>query len=612
MKLRHFLYILALFYSVGVWADEPVRFSVSSPATVILDQPFQIVYSVNTSGAKDLRTPDFANFDVLAGPFESRSSSYQVINGKSSSSVSVSYTYTLQATKTGVFTIPAASITVDGKKYNSNGLSIRVLPADDNSQQNSRQGKGERSSGSSQTISDQNLFIRAQVSRSSVTEQEPVLVTYKLYTLVDVVQCTNRKMPDFKGFMKNEIELSQNKQFSYENYNGKNYGTVVLYQVVLFPQQAGELKIDKAVFDAVIRVQNRQQVRSIFDDFFDSYSNVQKTITAPATSIKVMPLPGNKPANFSGTVGTLSLSSSLSKQNFKTNDAVTLKVTISGTGNLKLLPNPEIKFPDGFEVYDPKVANNFKTTASGMSGSKVIEYMFIPRHSGEYKIPSAEISYYDSKERSYKTLRTPEYNLNVQKGAGGDDNTSTVVNSYTQKEDLKQLGNDIRFIYTGNMNIKREEEPFFGTVFSWFGYLVPLLIALILFILLRKNTEDNSDIHFVRNKKANKMAIKRLRLAAKLLNEGKKDQFYEEVMKATWNYLSDKLSIDVASLTKESVSVELNARKIADETIQDVINILNTCEFARFAPNTGQQEMGNLYEKTVETISNIENTIGKA
>lgn len=612
MKLRHFLYTLALFYSVGVWADEPVRFSASAPATVILDQPFQIVYSVNATG-KDLRTSDFNNFEVLAGPFESRSSSYQIINGKSSSSVTLSYTYTLQATKTGVFTIPAASITVDGKKYNSNGLSIRVLPADDNSQQNTRQGKNERSNtGSAQSISDQNIFIRAQVSRSSVTEQEPVLVTYKLYTLVDVVQCTNRKMPDFKGFMKNEIELSQNKQFSYENYNGKNYGTVVLYQVVLFPQQAGELKIDKAVFDAVIRVQNRQQVRSIFDDFFDSYSNVQKTITAPATTIKVVPLPGNKPANFSGAVGTLELSSSLSKQTFKTNDAVTLKVVISGTGNLKLLPNPDIKFPEGFEVYDPKVANNFKTGTNGMSGSKVIEYMFIPRHSGEYKIPSAEISYYDSKERAYKTLRTPEYQLNVQKGAGGDENTAAVVNSYTQKEDLKQLGNDIRFIYAGNMTVKREEEPFFGSILSWFGYIVPLLIALILFIVLRKKTEDNSDINFIRNRKANKVAIKRLRLAARLLNEGKKDLFYEEVMKATWNYLSDKLSIEVASLTKENVAEELCACKIADETIQDIMQILNTCEFARFAPNTGQQEMGNLYEKTVETISNIENTIGKA
>lgn len=611
MKLRHIIFLLALFVSVGARADEPVRFSASAPSTVVLDQPFQIVYTVNATG-KDLKTSDFNNFEVLAGPFESRSSSYQIVNGKASSSVSVSYTYTLQATKTGTFTISAASIVVDNKRYNSNGLSIKVLPADDNSSQQGagKQGKSGKTQ-SAQNISDENIFIKTHVSRNSVSEQEPVLITYKLYTLLDVVQCNNRKMPDFKGFMKNEIELSQNKQISFENFNGKNYGTVVLYQVLLFPQQVGELKIDKTIFDAVIRVQNRQQVRSIFDDFFDSYSNVQKTLVAPATVIKVSALPGNKPADFTGTVGSLSLTSGLSANSIKTNDAVTLKVTISGTGNMKMLQNPAIKFPDGFEVYDPKVTNNFKVTTNGISGTKTIEYMFIPRHAGEYNIPSASISYFDSKERTYKTLRTPEYNISVKKGSGGDENTS-VVNSYTPKEDLKQLGNDIRYINTNNVSLSHEKEPFFGSTLSYAGYILPIIIALILFIVFRKQTEENSDLNFVRNKKANKVAVKRLKLASKLLSEGKKEQFYEEIMKATWNYLSDKLSIPVSLLTKENVTAELVARKIPVETAESIINILNACEFARYAPNNGQTEMGNLYEETAAIISNIENTISKA
>jgi len=611
MKLKLVLFSFLLLSFQAVWADEPVRFTASAPATVIIDRPFQLVFTVNATG-KDLRTSDFNNFEVLAGPFESRSSSYQIVNGKASSSVSVSYTYTLQATKTGSFTIPSASIVVDGKKYNSNGLSIKVLPADDNAQ--SKSGKEEQQqqrSAARQGISNENVFIKAQVSKSSVYEQEPVLVTYKLYTLLDVIQCANKKMPDFKGFMKNEIELSQNKQFSYENFNGKNYGTVVLYQVLLYPQQAGELKIDKAVFDAVIRMQNRQQVRSIFDDFFDSYTNVQKTISTPGAVIKVLPLPAGKPANFNGTVGSLSLTSSLSSENVKANDAVTLKVVISGSGNMKLIQNPDIKFPAGFEVYDPKVNNNFKTNTSGISGTKIIEYMFIPRHGGDYQIPSAEISYFDIKERKYKTLRTPVYNLKVKKGTG-ENATANVVSGYVAKEDLKQLGNDIRFIVTNPFEVEKEQPSFFGTTLSWMGYIVPFLISFILFLIFRKQSIENSNLDFIRNKKANKMAQKRLKLAAGLLRDGKKDLFYEEVMKAVWNYLSDKLSIPVASLNKDNVSSELEIRGVEPELIRTFIEILNTCEFARFAPNTGQQEMGNLYEMSIQTISELENKMRKA
>jgi hypothetical protein len=377
----------------------------------------------------------------------------------------------------------------------------------------------------------------------------------------------------------------------------------------LYPQQAGELKIDKAVFDAVIRVENRQQVRSIFDDFFDSYTNVQKTITAPATVVRVQPLPANKPANFNGTVGAFSMSSTISAENVKANDAVTLKVIISGSGNMKLIQNPEIKFPDGFEVYDPKVNNNFKTNTNGISGTKIIEYMFIPRHGGDFQIPSAEISYFDIREKTYKTLRTPVYNLKVQKGSG-DENTT--VSTSVSKEDVKQLGSDIRFIVTDKFELTKEEVPFFGSVLSWLAYLIPLILSLVLFFVFRKNTQENANIEFVRNKKANKAAQKRLKLASKLLAEGKKDLFYEEVMKAVWNYLSDKLSIPVAALTKESVVTELENRGVESALINEFINILNTCEFARFAPNTGQQEMGNLYEISIDTISKLENTIRKA
>ncbi|HRZ98072.1 MAG TPA: BatD family protein [Paludibacter sp.] len=609
MKHKILLFILLLLGTSGVHADEPVRFSASAPSTVIIDKPFQLVYSVNATG-KDLKVADLNNFEILAGPFESRSSSYQIVNGKTSSSISISYTYTLQAPKTGTFTIPSASIIVDGTKYTSNGLSIKVLPDDESSAAKANQKPQSGSTASSQSISNDNVFIRTSVSKANVYEQEGILITYKLYTLVDVVSVNNKKMPDFNGFLKQDMEQNQNKQFSYENYNGKNYGTVVLYQVLLYPQHDGEILIDKANFEAVIRVQNRTAVRSIFDDFFDSYTNVSKDIIAPATKIivKALPLSG-KPAGYNGTVGNFALNSTISSQQVKTNEAVTLKISISGSGNMKLIKNPELKFPDGFEVYDPKANNNFKTTTAGITGTKSVEFMFIPRHPGKYEIPSAEFSYFDTKDKTYKVLRTPTYKLNVLKGDGNE--SATVVSNYANKEDVKQLGKDIRYIVTDEIKLKKVDESIFGTTLAWLLYIVPILVSLILFILFRKNVKDNANVEFVKNKKANRIATKRLKLALKLLNEGKKDIFYEEVLKSVWTYLSDKLSIPVSNLNKTNVETELDKKGVTSETTQKVLQVLNTCEFARYAPNSGQQEMGNLYEETIEVISKLEETIKK-
>jgi BatD DUF11 like domain len=610
---RKKLYISLLLLLLTTWivrADEPVRFVASAPSTVVLDKPFQLVFSVNAS-CKDLRVPEFTNFDVLAGPFESHSSSIQYVNGKSTSSVAVSYTYTLQAQKTGTFTIPSASITVDGKKITSNGVSIKVLPADATPPPSKSQGN-QAGGGGQTSINADNLFIRTEVSKTNVYEQEAILVTYKLYTLVDVVQCNPKNSVDFNGFMKQELDQPANKQMALENYNGRNYGTFVLYKVLLYPQRSGVIQIDKWNFEAVVRIQNRQAVRSMFDDFFDSYSNVSKFITAPAVKVTVNALPtANKPASFNGTVGHFSLNSNITATEIKANEAVTLKLNIAGSGNMKLIKNPVIKFPDGFELYDPKVTNNFKTSPAGVSGTKTIEYLFIPRHSGNFEIPSAEISYFDTQEKTYKTMKTPAYKLQVAKGDGNEAPVVAGSSNYIDKQDVKQIGKDIRFIQTDKFIIAREEEPIFGTLISWLLYLIPLLVSLLLFIFFRKQAKENANIRLVKNKKANKVAQKRLKLAQKLLKEGNKDSFYEEVLKATWTYLSDKLSIPVASLTKERVGEELASYKVDSSLINQFVEILNTCEFARFAPNSGQQEMGNLYDDTIQAISNLENVFRK-
>ena len=599
--------ILIFFTSVlltltALSAQDKVSFTASAPATVYMDTPFQLVYSVNAS-AKDLRAPDFQFFEILAGPFESHSSSYQNINGKATSSVNVSYTYTLLPNKVGTFKIPGAAIEVDNEKYVSNAMTIKVLPAD-KAQSQGQGGAGSPATGAeTQRISNDNIFIRTSVSKTNVYEQEAILVTYKLYTLLDVAQFTEMKFPDFNGFLKQEIAQPKNAQLSYENYNGKNFGTVVLYQVLLFPQRTGEINIDKANFTAILRIQNKAQVRSIFDDFFDSYSNVQKSLTAPGTRITVNALPAGKPASFTGAVGNFSLSSSISKTNLKANDAGIIKVVISGTGNMKLLQNPEIKFPEGFEVYDPKADNKFSTNANGVSGTKTIEYMFIPQHAGVFNIPSAELSYFDLNDRTYKTLRTPAYRLNVAKDAGGE---NTIVGNYTNKEDVTQMAKDIRYIHTGKIKLHAEETPLFGSMLFWMMFLIPLLVAGILFIYFRKQIRENADISLMKTKKANKVAQKRLKLAQKFLTEGKKSQFYEEVMKAVWTYLSDKLSIPVAALNKENIAAEMTERGIDNELTNQFTNILNTCEYASYAPNSGQQEMGNLYEETIEAIGKVE------
>ncbi|MDD2284686.1 MAG: BatD family protein [Paludibacter sp.] len=611
-KIGNKILLVAVFMLIAfsMAANDEAKLTASAPGTVIMGRPFQITYMANAK-VTDFRAPAITNFDILAGPFKSESYSSQIVNGNMTSSVSITFTYTLQAQKTGTFTIPSATVTIDGQKVTSNGLSIKVLPEDDKSSStSSSSSSSSQSSAAGSSISASNLFIRPIISRNNVFEQEAVKLTYKLYTTYDVIQFSNKSMPDFKGFLKQEFEQTGNTQLAYESYNGRNFLTAVLYEVILYPQTSGELIIDKATFEAIIRVQSKQPVRSIFDDFFESYSNVARSIEVPATRIRVKPLPQGKPVSFYGVVGQFSLTSSVSANQVKVNDAVTLKINIGGSGNMKLLKNPDIKFPDAFEVYDPKVTNNFKTSAAGLTGNKIVEIMFIPRHAGSFEIPSTEIAYFDPKENQYKTMRTPNYSIQVLKSDGTVEE-NPVVSNFTNKEDVKQLGNDIRHIYTGNIQLQKGEVYVFEQFVWWLLFVIPLLISFVLYLLFRKQVKDNADLNMVKNRKANRIARKRLKFAQKLLREGNKDKFYEEVMKAVWSYLSDKLIIPVAAINKEIVIEKLTSDKVSDELISRLKNILNTCEYARFAPNSGQQEMGNLYEETIDVISQLEDVIKK-
>ena len=603
MKKLIIILIVLIAYSTQAFADK-VSFTASAPDAVVVGDQFRLSYTVTTQKVKDFRAPSIKGFDVLMGPSRSQQSSTQIVNGNVTSTSSITFTYILMANTAGEYTIGGASIVADGNQMVSNSVKIKVLPQD----QNSNGGQGGSSTHSSGTsVSDQDLFITATASKTNVFEQEAFVLTYKIYTRESNLQLNNAKLPDFKGFHSQEIEMTTNARWTPEHYRGRNYYTTVYRQFVLFPQQSGKLYIDPAQFQMTIG--KPVQSDDPFDAFFNGGSNVieiKKSIATPKIAINVSPLPAGKPADFSGGVGEFTVSSSINSKELKTNDAITIKLVISGTGNLKLISNPEIKFPEDFEVYDPKVDNQVRLTREGLTGNRVIEYLAIPRHAGTYKIPGVSFSYFDIRSKSYKTLKTEEYVVNIEKGAG---NADQVIANFTNKEDLKVLGEDIRYIKQNEVTLQPKGSFFYGSMSYWLFYIIPALAFIIFFIIYRKQAAENANVAKVRTKKANKVATKRMKLAGKLLSENKKDAFYDEVLKALWGYISDKLNIPVSRLSKDNIEEKLRNHGVSEELIKDFLNALNDCEFARFAPGDESQAMDKVYASSIEVISKMENSI---
>lgn len=603
--------IFLLFTILAAWqvkAADKVRFVAEAADVVVSGDQVRLVFTVNSQDIKDFRAPSIKGFDVLMGPSRSQQSSIQIINGKRTSNSSTAFTYILLAGNPGTYTIPAASVEVNGEKVFSNAISIKVLPQDQTSGNSGNNGGGSASSSRSQAagsrISSNDLFITATAGKTTVHEQEAILLTYKVYTVVNLRQLYG-KMPDLKGFHTQEVELPQQKTFTLEHYKGRNYNTTVWSQYVLFPQQTGKLEIPSITFDGVVAQQ------TISDDPFDAFFNgggyveVKKKITTPKVVINVQPLPA-KPAGFSGAVGEFKLASSINATDVKTNDAVTIKLTLSGTGNMKLIGTPEVKFPQDFEIYDPKVTDDYKLTNSGLTGTKTFEYLAIPRHAGNFTIPAIEFTYFDLKSNSYKTLKTEAYNLKVAKGQG---NADQVISDFTNKESVKMLGKDIRFIKLGDSSLRPKGDFFFGTVGYYLCYLIPLLLFVVFAVIYRQKALENANVAKVKTKKANKVATRRMKLAGKLLAENKKNEFYDEVLKALWGYISDKLSIPVSQLSKDNIEAELTNYGVQEALIAEFIGVLNECEYARYAPGNENEAMDKVYSASVEVISKMENSI---
>lgn len=598
MKRFISIVILTLFSAVTIYAQ--TQFTTDAPAQVIAGQRFRVVYTLTNGDGENIQVPEFTGLDVLYGPARSQSSQISIINGKTSSTKEESYTYTVVASKEGKYTIPSATITSKGKQYTSNQLTITVLPQDENL---SSQGSSSQTTSQQVASNDDKTFARLVLSKTSVFEQEPILATIKIYTkAANIRSLDNAVFPSFEGFVVQDIPI-QNPQIELEHYNGTNYQVVAIKQALLYPQRAGKITIDKGEFTVTVQVV--RPMRGFFG-MMQGYEDIEKSIYTQSVSVNVKSLPSGKPSSFANAVGSFTIKSSLNNTTPKANEAITYKLHISGKGNLKYIKDPEIAFPADFEVYDPKTDVDLKTTTSGVSGTRTIEYTIIPRSAGDFEIPAVEFSYFDLTSKSYKTISTQSYDLKV---ARGDNSQQGTMVDFTNKEDLKVLAKDIRYIKNGDFKLFKEATAIYGSLSYWIWYIVPTLIFILYIIVNLKQTQLNSNTQLLKTRKANKIATKRLKMASKYLKTYNKDMFYAEVLKAMWGYISDKLTIPISELSRENVSQELRTYGASEELVSRIINILDLCEFAQYAPSQGNDVMDRDYQEAIRVIGEMENVV---
>lgn len=606
--MRWIVFLLIFLTGLTVKAQN-VEFRAEAPEVVELGEQFRLSYSLNHKGS-NLQVPTLEGFDLLMGPSISQSSSFSSMNGKVPQSVSYTYTYVIEGVREGKFQILPATVVVDGKQYQSNALTIQVVKGSGNAgnagQSQSRAARPEAGA----AVNEENLFVKVDVSRRNLYMGESLLATIKVYTRVDLVNFGQSKFPSFTGFLAEEIPTPQRVELVRENYNGKIYNVGIIRKVLLFPQHTGEITIEPFELECVVR-QQLTSSRSFFDDFFGNYRDVRvRRASQPITiHVKDLPLDG-RPAGFSGMVGNITMRTSVSVDSVTANDAITYKVVFQGNGNLKLLDAPAVSFPADFETYEPKVIKDIKTGDNGMSGTVTYEYLLIPRYAGNYTIPTVNYSFYDTRTNSYKILHSEAYPVYVKKGKGGGADSSTAAVQSFKKEDVRQLGQDIRYIKTGNLGLYTRGGGFYGTTAYWLAFLVPFVLFVTGAILNRRRIKANADLVKVKNKAANKMARKRLKVAAAAMRNHNSEAFYEEALKALWGYVSYKLNIDKAELNRDNISEILQQKSVNESMIQEFIEVLDHCEFARYAPGSkADQEMDQVYKDSIEVITKLDKAI---
>ena len=608
MTQRLLLYIsLILGFLIEGTESSEAQISVSAPSRVSAGENFRIAYTINTQDVEDFKAGNIpSGLELIAGPYTSQQSSYQMINGHTSSSSSITFTFTLYAGKDGSFVVSPAHARIRGKWVASRPVRITVSGRARNSGGGAPQmhqdagGQQEEIAPAGSAITGKDLFIKVTANKYRVHEQEPVLLTYKVYTLVDLTQLEG-KMPDLTGFHSQEIPLPQQKSFHVERVNGRPYRCVTWSQYLMYPQMTGALKIPSITFKGIVVQQNRNV--DPFEAFFNGgsgYVEVKRNIVAPGVDIQVDPLPA-KPVGFSGGVGKFSISAKLDKNEVKAGDPVTLRVVISGLGNLKLIKQPVVEFPKGFDKYDPKITDKTKLTNAGVGGSMVYDYLAVPRNQGTYTIPSVSFIYYDVNANAYKTLHTQQFVVHVAPGDGKGSSES-----FDNPED-----NDIHALKTGPSDSTSVGDFFLGSAAYWISLLLPLIAFVVLLIIFRQRAIENADVVKMRGKRANKIARKRLKKASRLMFEHNSAEFYDEVLRALWGYVSYKLNMPVESLSKENIKEKLASRGVNEDIIGKFISALEECEFERYAPGDEAGNMEKTFQSAMTAIIEIEDVMKK-
>lgn len=574
---------------------------VSAPEQVAVGERFRVVFSVDARPS-DFQPPSFTGLRVLSGPSQSSSSSTQIINNQVTTTFSVSYTYILEAIEEGRFTIGSARFVVDGSDYGSDPHEIVVsgqAPAGSQPQS----GQPQQQPATQQQPSPQDIFIRAQVSNTSPYQSEQVIVTYKLYTRVAVSRYNVDRLPSFQGFWSENLTSSTQPQPEVEVVDGQQYNSVELRRVALFPQRSGELRIEPLEVESTIRMRSQRQSRSIFDDFFGGFQEVPYTIRSNAVVLQVKPLPAqNRPASFKGLAGSFNLSASLSPSTLQVNDAANLVITINGSGNLRMAEKPEIQFPPNLEVFDPNVSDQIRNERSGVQGSRTFDYTVIPRTGGEFEVPAIQLTYFDPSTAQYITREAGPFTIQVGGiGSGTGDGPETVYRS-----DIQSLSTDIRFINTQPDQLFPIGRLFFKSRKFFLFLTLPFVLFGIVLIIGRREIRLRGDQALMRNRKAEKLARKRLRTAAGYLHTNEDQLFYDEIFRALWGYISDKLSIPVSRLNKEEISRLFESRSVAEELATKFLSALNACEFARFAPGSDGDKKEEVYQQAMDAIIQME------
>jgi hypothetical protein len=594
MKKLSILILLGLGLSRFGISQESIQLTVEGPKVMAVGEVARLAYTVNAK-ADGFTGPKIDGF-LFSGPMLSTNMSTQIINGQVSQSVSYTYNYNLQSTQAGVFTIPSASAVVKGKTYTSTQVRIEVVKGNQDKPQS---GQGGSNAGG---VNPDDLFVKMEVDRTQVYKGEQIFATIKIYTRVTLARFGEIKMPAFGGFWNQEIPTSEQVSLERTSFNGMVYNAGIIRKTILVPQKTGRITIDPFEIECFVNVQRRGQ-RSPFDDFFGNYETVSKRIKSLPVDITVKPFPENQPAGFTGAVGRYTVTAGIDKHDVKTNEAISLKVNIKGNGNIKLIELPPFRFPADLEVYDPKITDNIDAGSNGITGSKTFEYLIIPRHAGSFEIPSWNFSYFDPGAGSFKTFTSDIMKINVSKG---ENDSETTVVSTPGKEDIKVIGQDIRFIKTGKPSFKIKGEHFFAST----GFIVSYVFLFMAFaagiLYFRLRFKNLADVEGSRYRKANAISRKRLALARKFLGSQSRDEFLESLTKALFGYVSDKFNIHHSDLNRDNIREILVNRGVENETINSFIGTVDQAEFLRFAPGTGEGDLSELLSQSEQVIVSIE------